>query len=117
MQTENMMLSIMKLKPSAIFSIISFIQIEIGFPLILSLFPHLLDNNYLVDFMAEGESPLPCQPFPQSMVIMGERGGSHFTRLECVHAFIVHVNIYKPYHTMLKLTEENVCNLSKPLLN
>lgn len=78
------------IKPSAVFnrnfihSNTDWFSSQISSPL-----PHLLDNNYLAGFMAEGKSLLPCQPFPpQSMVVFGERRGSHRTGLERVHVFI-----------------------------
>lgn len=51
------------LKCPAFLRIFFFMLLPIGSPQILSLVAPRLDNNYLTDFIAEGESLLPCQPF------------------------------------------------------
>ncbi len=66
--SEIPILSITKRMPSAVFTMTLLSQTNWFSSQISSLFAHLLDNNYLVDFMAEGKSLL-CQPFPESMVV------------------------------------------------
>lgn len=63
---------------------------------ISSLFAHLPDNNYLTDFMAEWKSLLPCQPFPQSMVVFWWEGRKPLHRVgmhPCLHSAPEHLSV------------------------